>query len=146
MHVVFFSRLVGLVIVFNATFNNISVILWWLVLLVEEIGVPRENHWPVTSKWQTLSHTSNVASSTPRHERGSISQYYRHCRQFTANIFVHQKVGKPLFWTWKCEPLGGIVPSHILDHDWLLTHTMQLQYPTLGDPKRKEFSNHILSL
>jgi ABC-type phosphate/phosphonate transport system permease subunit len=35
--------------VFNATFNNISVIAWWLVLLVEETGVPRENHRPVTS-------------------------------------------------------------------------------------------------
>ena len=30
--------------VFNATFNNISVILWQSVLLVEETGVPRENH------------------------------------------------------------------------------------------------------
>jgi hypothetical protein len=30
--------------VFNATFNNISVIPWQLVLLVEEIGRPRENH------------------------------------------------------------------------------------------------------
>jgi hypothetical protein len=29
--------------VLNATFNNISVILWRLVLLVEEIGVPGEN-------------------------------------------------------------------------------------------------------
>jgi hypothetical protein len=29
--------------VFNATFNNISVILWRLVLLVEETGVPGEN-------------------------------------------------------------------------------------------------------
>jgi hypothetical protein len=29
--------------VFNATFNNISVISWWSVLLVEETGVPREN-------------------------------------------------------------------------------------------------------
>jgi hypothetical protein len=26
--------------VFNATFNNISAILWWLILLVEETGVP----------------------------------------------------------------------------------------------------------
>jgi hypothetical protein len=26
--------------VFNATFNNISVILWWSVLLVKETGVP----------------------------------------------------------------------------------------------------------
>ena len=30
--------------VFNATFNNISVISWWSVLLVEETGVRRENH------------------------------------------------------------------------------------------------------
>ena len=35
--------------VFNATFNNISVISWWTVLLVEETGVPTENHQPVTS-------------------------------------------------------------------------------------------------
>jgi hypothetical protein len=32
------------VIVFNAIFNNISVILWQSVLLVEETRVPRENH------------------------------------------------------------------------------------------------------
>jgi hypothetical protein len=35
--------------VFNATFKNISVILWRSVLLVEETGVPSENHRPVTS-------------------------------------------------------------------------------------------------
>ena len=35
--------------VFNATFNNISVILWQSVLLVKET---RENHLPVTSHWQ----------------------------------------------------------------------------------------------
>jgi len=29
---------------FNATFNNTSVISWRSVLLVEEIGVSRENH------------------------------------------------------------------------------------------------------
>jgi hypothetical protein len=34
--------------VLNATFNNISVISWWSVLSVEEIGVPGENHLPVT--------------------------------------------------------------------------------------------------
>ncbi len=33
--------------VFNATFNNVSVISWQSVLLVEEIGVPRETHQPV---------------------------------------------------------------------------------------------------
>jgi hypothetical protein len=31
-------------IVFNATFNNISVISWQSVLLVDETGVPGENH------------------------------------------------------------------------------------------------------
>ena len=34
------------VMVFNATFNNISVISWWSVLLVEETGVHGENHRP----------------------------------------------------------------------------------------------------
>ena len=29
--------------VFNATFNNISVITWQSVLLMEETGVPEEN-------------------------------------------------------------------------------------------------------
>jgi len=56
--------------VFNATFNNISVISWRSVLLVEETRVPAENRRPVTSHWQTLSH--NVASRTSRHERSSI--------------------------------------------------------------------------
>jgi hypothetical protein len=32
------------VMVFNATFNNISAISWQSVLLVEETGLPRENH------------------------------------------------------------------------------------------------------
>jgi hypothetical protein len=38
----------GFFFVLNATFNNISVILWQSVLLVEETGVPGENHRPVT--------------------------------------------------------------------------------------------------
>jgi hypothetical protein len=37
--------LVGLT-VFNATFNTISVISWRSVLLVEEAGVPGEDHRP----------------------------------------------------------------------------------------------------
>ena len=55
------------VLVFNATFNSISVISWRSVLLVEEIRVSRENHRPTGSDWQTVSH--NVVSSTPRHGR-----------------------------------------------------------------------------
>ena len=47
--------------VFNATFSNISQ--WQSALLVEETGVPWENHSSAASHWQTLS--QNVVSSTP---------------------------------------------------------------------------------
>ena len=58
----YFSYFDGLVwfIVLNATFNNILVISWRSVLLVEETVVPGEIHRPVTSHWQTWSH--NVVS------------------------------------------------------------------------------------
>jgi hypothetical protein len=51
--------------VFNATFNNISVISWRSALLVEETGVSGENHRLVVSHRQTVSH--NVVSGAPRH-------------------------------------------------------------------------------
>jgi len=41
------------IIVSNATFNNISIISWWSILLVEETRVPGDNYRPVTSHWQT---------------------------------------------------------------------------------------------
>ena len=46
------------VIMCNTTFNNNS---WWSVSLVEETGLPSENHRPASSDFQTLSH--NVVSS-----------------------------------------------------------------------------------
>ena len=46
--------------VFNATFNNTSVISWRSVLLVEETEEPE------LKSLKTLSH--NVVLSTPRHE------------------------------------------------------------------------------
>ena len=49
--------------VLNAIIINISVISWWSVLLMEETGVPGENHHPAVCHLQTLSH--NVVSSTP---------------------------------------------------------------------------------
>ena len=56
--------------VFNVTFNNISVISLHSVLLVEETGVPGENYR------QILSH--NAVSSTRRHEWASNSLPYDH--------------------------------------------------------------------
>ena len=51
IYVILNTNETGLVwfIVFNSTFNNISVISWLSVLSVEETGVPGENHRPVTS-------------------------------------------------------------------------------------------------
>jgi hypothetical protein len=49
-----YVKLLSLVVIFKTEkkyselhFNNISAILWWSVLLVEEAGVPRENHRPL---------------------------------------------------------------------------------------------------
>ena len=53
--------------VFNATFNNISVMSWCSVSLVEESA---EHHRPIAR--QILSH--NVVLSTPHRERDSNSQ------------------------------------------------------------------------
>jgi hypothetical protein len=35
---------------FNTTFNNISVLSWQSILLMEETRIPGENHRPVTSQ------------------------------------------------------------------------------------------------
>ena len=45
------------VMVFNDTFNNISVTSWRSAFFCgEEMGVPVENHRPAASHWQTLYH------------------------------------------------------------------------------------------
>ena len=43
-----------MVMVFNATFNNISVISWRSVLVVEETGIPVEIHRPAAGHLQTI--------------------------------------------------------------------------------------------
>ena len=68
----YFTSFVVVVMVFNATINNISAISWRSALLAEETGEPGKNHQPVASHWQNLSY--NVVSSTPSHEWGSSSQ------------------------------------------------------------------------
>jgi len=37
--------------VFNATSSNISAMSWRPVLVVEEVGVPREKYWPWANNW-----------------------------------------------------------------------------------------------
>jgi hypothetical protein len=107
--------------VFNATFNNISVILCQSVLFVVETGPPGENHRPVTSHWQNLSH--NVVSSTPRHERDSnhnlsgdrhwlhrvehVSMHDKHNLALCLNelLYSRQNTTKTILLQWNlCEP------------------------------------------
>jgi hypothetical protein len=59
-------------VVFNVTFNNISVISRGSIALVEETGKPGENHRSIASHWHTLSH--NGVPGAPRHKRDSNSQ------------------------------------------------------------------------
>jgi hypothetical protein len=40
-----------LLLVFNATFSNISAISWRPVLVVEEAGVPGKTHRPWANNW-----------------------------------------------------------------------------------------------
>ena len=47
-------------IVLNTTFSNISAISWRPVLVVDEAGVPGENHRPWASNWQTFSLVSRA--------------------------------------------------------------------------------------
>jgi hypothetical protein len=68
-------------------FNNISAISLRLVLLMEETGVPGENHRPAASHAQMLSH--NVVSSTPRLSRVQTYTYqYRYLYLFVYHCQV----------------------------------------------------------
>jgi magnesium-transporting ATPase (P-type) len=66
------------VMVFNATFNNISVITWWSVLFLGETGVPGENHRPDYIDGAELSLTN---SWLPYHTIVDIicSKWTSHC-------------------------------------------------------------------
>jgi hypothetical protein len=48
-------------------FNNISAISWWSILLVEETGVPGENHRPVESHCMVVGFTTTYAISAYHH-------------------------------------------------------------------------------
>ena len=101
-------------VVLDATFNNISAISWRLFLLVDETGVPGQNHRPVASHWQTLSH--NVVSSTPHYECGywthTVSGDRHWLHRFVVNLTtIRSRPLRPplLEWygiSWFRTPIG----------------------------------------
>jgi len=88
------------VMVFNDTFNNISVISWRSVLLVEETG---ENHGPVASHWYTFSH--NFVSSTPRHYSLTWSRRNFLPADLSITIFYY------ILWKQKFKQLWSTIPA-----------------------------------
>jgi hypothetical protein len=77
-------------IVFNATFSNISAIPWRPTLVVEEVGVPGENHQPWTSRVHPFS---NLQSRAQTHA--------------VLVIGLYELLGNPT--TYLIEPLGHSV-------------------------------------
>ena len=91
-------QMVCLFMMFNATFNNSSVISWRWVLLVEETERrPGENHRPVASHWKTLSHNVvHLALTEIRTHNISdmyalyivvCTFYFRHCVFCSSSIY-----------------------------------------------------------
>jgi hypothetical protein len=88
---------VVMVMVFNATFNNISVLSWRSVLLVKETRVPGKNHRPVASHWQTVSHNIVPRLSGVRTHNVSGD---RHWLEFVATTSQQFNCSKYCSWIW----------------------------------------------
>jgi hypothetical protein len=91
--------------------------LWRSVLFVEETGVSGENHQPVTSYWQTLSH--NTLSSTPR-LGGIRSHNVSGDRLWLYSTTMWSRSRWPQYIRWRCSyqekvgiPLTGFSPPHV---------------------------------
>jgi len=93
--------------VVNGTFNNISVIWWQSILLVEETEVPRENHRPVASGRQsqdTEVKRDIVAKARP----GCRNQHpYRQNVKYTK---IQNGTKKPYYASYARDPMSWPLP------------------------------------
>ena len=109
MHLKYWGRV--RVRVLNATFNNISAI------LVEETWVLGENHRPIASHWQTLSH--NVESSTPHWAGFKITKIV----VIGTDCIVYDHNGKIL--VSKSEDISYIINEKLFNFDWFIISQLE---------------------
>ena len=95
--------------VFAATFNNISIILWRSVSLLEQTRTPGENHWPDTSHWQTLSH--NVLQ-IPLILIGT-APFWKNFIQVLANFGFSTKYNVTYMYTWIQIPFSVYLVNNL---------------------------------
>ena len=113
--------------VFKATSNNISVISWRSVLLMEETGVLWENQRTARSHWQNLSY--NVALSTPCHEWDSSFMKRKLCKPWWSSIpsmSTKRTITSHLNWTHLTISLTGNLPWWSLDSQLQTVHKLYL--------------------
>jgi hypothetical protein len=87
--------------VFNATFNNISVISWQSVVLVEETGVPEKTtdklHYIMlyTSPWAGFEFTTSVVIGTDYNHDGpnKLVQYNKNLLFHKVDYIYYVKIG-----------------------------------------------------
>ena len=77
---------------FNATFNNISVISWQSVLLVEQNRVPGENHWPVASHEHNLQWGETKFTSSNKPELTVLQENHQVVQKI--NFTNHKDLGE----------------------------------------------------
>ena len=131
--------------VFNATFNNISVntqcISWRTVSLVDETGVPGENNRPAASHWKTLLH--NVLSSTPRLS-GNQTQNVSGDRHWKQNKRTRSRtIRTPT--NWKCDRV--LRRNLLLFHtEWKPSYTVKVPWRSLIHLKDQMTKNYMETL
>jgi hypothetical protein len=106
--------------VFNATFNNISAISWRSILLVEETGVPWENHWPAASHGQTLSH-NDIEYTSPERDSNSQNVYQTQVWRPSTNM-VSIIVGQSLVYMFIIKTIiVWLEKASIVLTEWIST-------------------------
>ena len=110
----------------NATFNNISVISWRSMLLVEETGVPGENHRHVVSQWQTWLH--NVVTLF------NGTRMIRHWREVRKKI---SQKSRKIYLIFQSRQFPNYETKH--QKSWL--NWVFKKHSSTNDPGRKKNTN-----